>query len=301
MKRLAILVSTAVLLAGRPAARSSAGQVASRPSPDPQSYTTATTAILVDVVVRDQGQAGHRPDGRRLRAVRGRRRPEDRLLHARVARRRHRRQREVERPGKPPSPSCAAGSGRRHRQRGRRPTRRPPPSSSIAWRKSRSGCARRRRSSTCRCPATRTCASASSRPSRASGSCSLHHDRSPSARAVSKIMPAGTSARTSSRRERRDEMHGSARAAPEQAAQMQARAGGRGAALAANGAQMGQTETELRLLEMERTMITASTDRPRSRGYDTTWSLFASSSRSPNCRAARRSSSSPRACRCRRC
>src|SRR5262245_7895374 len=52
MKRLAILVLTALLLA---ASRGTLISGQSRPasSPDPQSYSTATTAILVDVVVRD--------------------------------------------------------------------------------------------------------------------------------------------------------------------------------------------------------------------------------------------------------
>ena len=53
MKRLAILVSTAVLLAGSRGTLVS-GQSRPASSPDPQSYSTATTAILVDVVVRDR-------------------------------------------------------------------------------------------------------------------------------------------------------------------------------------------------------------------------------------------------------
>lgn len=52
MKRATVLVSTALLLAGSRGALVS-GQAPSPSSPDPQSYSTATTAILVDVVVRD--------------------------------------------------------------------------------------------------------------------------------------------------------------------------------------------------------------------------------------------------------
>ena len=53
MKRLAILVFTALLLAGSRGTLVS-GQSRPASSPDPQSYSTATTAILVDVVVRDR-------------------------------------------------------------------------------------------------------------------------------------------------------------------------------------------------------------------------------------------------------
>jgi VWFA-related protein len=53
MKRCAVLVSTALLLAGSRGTLVS-GQSQPSSSPAPQSYTTATTAILVDVVVRDR-------------------------------------------------------------------------------------------------------------------------------------------------------------------------------------------------------------------------------------------------------
>jgi VWFA-related protein len=101
-------------------------------------------------------------------------------------------------------------------------------------------------------------------------------DRSAIRRAVSEIMPAGSSA-ADQKAERRDEIMDRRRELQgEQLSTAAATAtGGAGGSLAASGSQMGQTEIELRLLEMERAMIDGfdALDRDH-KGYDTTLSLF---------------------------
>ena len=101
-------------------------------------------------------------------------------------------------------------------------------------------------------------------------------ERSAIRRAVSQLMPAGTSA-AQQKGERRDEVMDRRRELQgERLARISAAAtGSGGAALAANGAAMGQTEAELQLLEMERNMIDGfdMLDRDH-RGYDTTYSLM---------------------------
>jgi VWFA-related protein len=100
-------------------------------------------------------------------------------------------------------------------------------------------------------------------------------DRSAIRRAVSQIMPAGSSAadQKAARRdeimERRRELQGEQLTLAAATA-----AGGAGGTLAASGSQMGQSEIELRLLEMERAMIDGfdTLDRDH-KGYDTTLAL----------------------------
>ena len=101
-------------------------------------------------------------------------------------------------------------------------------------------------------------------------------DRSAVRRAVSQIMPAGTSAAQQKAERRNEVMDRRRELQSEQLAQASAAAtGGGGAVLAANGGQMGATEAELRLLEMERTMIDGfdTLDRDH-KGYDTTLALM---------------------------
>ena len=98
-------------------------------------------------------------------------------------------------------------------------------------------------------------------------------DRSVIRRAVSQIMPAGSSA-ADQKAERRDEIMERRRELQgEQLTMAAATAAGGG--LAANGSQMGQAATELRLLEMERAMIDGfdTLDRDH-KGYDTTLALI---------------------------
>jgi VWFA-related protein len=101
-------------------------------------------------------------------------------------------------------------------------------------------------------------------------------DRAAVRRAVSQIMPAGTSA-AQQKAERRDQVMDRRRELQgEQLAQVSAVAtGGGGAQLAASGGQMGATEAELKLLEMERAMIDGfdTLDRDH-KGYDTTLALM---------------------------
>ena len=98
-------------------------------------------------------------------------------------------------------------------------------------------------------------------------------DRSVIRRAVSQIMPAGSSA-AEQKTERRDEIMARRRELQgEQLTMAAATASGGG--LAANGSRMAQAETELRLLEMERAMIDGfdTLDRDH-KGYDTTLALI---------------------------
>ena len=101
-------------------------------------------------------------------------------------------------------------------------------------------------------------------------------DRSAIRRAVSQIMPAGSSA-ADQKAERRDEIMDRRRQlqGDELAIAAATATGGAGGSLAGRGSQMGQTETELRLLEMERAMIDGfdALDRDH-KGYDTTLALL---------------------------
>jgi VWFA-related protein len=101
-------------------------------------------------------------------------------------------------------------------------------------------------------------------------------DRSAIRQAVTRLIPAGTSAarQKAERRDqvmdRRSELQGNVLAMSQAAA-----TGSGGASLAANGAAMGEIEAELQMLEMERTMIDGFDTLDRShRGYDTTYSLL---------------------------
>jgi VWFA-related protein len=98
-------------------------------------------------------------------------------------------------------------------------------------------------------------------------------DRSVIRRAVGQIMPAGSSA-ADQKAERRDEIMERRRQLQGEQLTMAA-ATATGGGLAANGSQMGQAETELRLLEMERAMIDGFDllDRDH-KGYDTTLALI---------------------------
>ena len=97
-------------------------------------------------------------------------------------------------------------------------------------------------------------------------------DRSAIRRAVSQIMPAGTSA-ADQKAQRRDEIMDRRRELQNDELAMNANASG--AIAAVNGGQMGLLATELRMLEMERTMIDGfdALDRDH-KGYDTTLSLL---------------------------
>jgi VWFA-related protein len=101
-------------------------------------------------------------------------------------------------------------------------------------------------------------------------------DRSAIRHAVSELMPAGTPA-GQQKAERRDQVmdRRSDLLGERDARAAAAVTGSGGAALAANGAVMGQTEAELQMLEMERVMIDGfdALDRDH-RGYDTTQSLM---------------------------
>jgi VWFA-related protein len=97
-------------------------------------------------------------------------------------------------------------------------------------------------------------------------------DRSAVRRAVSQIMPAGTSAAQQTA-ERRDEVMDRRREL--QMAQLSQSTAAATATTAANGGQMGLTEAELRMLEMEKTQIDGFDllDREH-KGYDTTLALM---------------------------
>jgi len=97
-------------------------------------------------------------------------------------------------------------------------------------------------------------------------------DRSAVRRAVSQIMPAGTSA-DQQKAERRDEVMDRRREL--QMARLSQSTAAATATTAANGGQMGLTEAELRMLEMERTQIDGFDllDREH-KGYDTTLALM---------------------------
>ena len=98
-------------------------------------------------------------------------------------------------------------------------------------------------------------------------------DRAAIRRAVSKIMPAGNSA-ADQKAERRDEIMKRRRELQGEQLTMAAATAG-GGAMAANGSRMGLAETELRLLEMERAMIDGfdTLDRDH-KGFDTTLALI---------------------------
>jgi VWFA-related protein len=98
-------------------------------------------------------------------------------------------------------------------------------------------------------------------------------DRSVIRRAVSEIMPAGSSA-VDQKADRRDEIMQRRRELQGEQLAMGA-ATGTGGGLAANSSRMAQAETELRLLEMERGMIDGfdTLDRDH-KGYDTTLALI---------------------------
>ena len=101
-------------------------------------------------------------------------------------------------------------------------------------------------------------------------------DRAAIRRAVSQIMPAGSSA-ADQKAERRDEITDRRRELQGDLLALAAATatGGAGGSLAGSGSQMGQTEIELRLLEMERAMIDGfdALDRDH-KGYDTTLALI---------------------------
>jgi VWFA-related protein len=100
-------------------------------------------------------------------------------------------------------------------------------------------------------------------------------DRAAIRRAVSQIMPAGSSV-ADRKVERRDEIMERRRELQGEQLTMAAAtaAGGAGRSLTTSGSRMGQAETELRLLEMERAMIDGfdALDRDH-KGYDTTLAL----------------------------
>jgi VWFA-related protein len=101
-------------------------------------------------------------------------------------------------------------------------------------------------------------------------------DRARVRQAVAAVMPSGTSAREQ-QAERRDEVVDRRRQLIGESDQLAAAAaGGSGAALARNAAEMGERENERKLLETELAMMGAfdSMDRER-KGYDTTASLMA--------------------------
>src|SRR6187401_2548515 len=248
MKRLAILVSTAVLLAGSRGTLVS-GQSRPAPSPDPQSYSTATTAILVDVVVRDH-------KGKPVTDLTA---ADFEVFEDRVAQKIDTFTRVTRGGGigvdvkwKHPGTTVAifpAGSV-------------PPPSQArdaadqattalvfdhlgeeslgLAQKATleyvpMSGDSDVRVGVFATEPAVRVVQSYTT-------------DRSAVRRAVSQIMPAGTSA-DQQKAERRDEVMDRRRQLQSEQLE-QTSANTAGAALASNGAQMGATETELRLLEM---------------------------------------------------
>jgi len=98
-------------------------------------------------------------------------------------------------------------------------------------------------------------------------------DRAAIRRAVSQLMPAGSSA-ADQKADRRDEIMKRRRELQGEQLTMAAATAG-GGAMAANGSRMGLAETELRLLEMERAMIDGfdTLDRDH-KGFDTTLALM---------------------------
>ena len=272
MKRLAILVSTAVLLAGSRGTLVS-GQSRPASSPDPQSYSTATTAILVDVVVRD----------RKGKPVTDLTAADFEVYEDRVAQKIDTFTRVTRGGGigvdvkwKHPGATVAifpAGSV-------------PPPSQArdaadqattalvfdhlgeeslgLAQKATleyvpMSGDSDVRVGVFATEPGVRVVQSYTT-------------DRSAVRRAVSQIMPAGTSA-DQQKAERRDEVMDRRREL--QMAQLSQSTAAATAATAANGGQMGLTEAELRMLEMERTQIDGFDQLDREhKGYDTTLALM---------------------------
>ena len=272
MKRLAILVSTVLLLAGSRGTLVS-GQSRPAPSPDPQSYSTATTAILVDVVVRD----------RKGKPVTDLTAADFEVYEDRVAQKIDTFTRVTRGGGigvdvrwKQPGSTVAifpAGSV-------------PPPSQArdaadqattalvfdhlgeeslgLAQKATldyvpMSGDSDVRVGVFATEPSVRVVQSFTT-------------DRSAVRRAVSEIMPAGTSA-DQQKAQRRDEVMDRRREL--QMAQLSQSTAAATAATAANGGQMGLTEAELRMLEMERTQIDGFDllDREH-KGYDTTLALM---------------------------
>jgi VWFA-related protein len=100
-------------------------------------------------------------------------------------------------------------------------------------------------------------------------------DRTAIRRAVSEILPTGTSAAQQKAERREQVMDRRSTLQQESAAQISATVtGSGGAANAATGAQIGSIETELKLLEMERRLIDGFDNLDRdSKGYDTTLTL----------------------------
>ena len=272
MKRLAILVSTAVLLAG---SRGTLVSGQSRPAtpPDPQSYSTATTAILVDVVVRD----------RKGKPVTDLTAADFEVFEDRVAQKIDTFTRVTRGGGigvdvkwKHPGATVAifpAGSV-------------PPPSQArdaadqattalvfdhlgdeslgLAQKATleyvpMSGESDVRVGVFATEPTVRVVQSYTT-------------DRSAVRRAVSEIMPAGTSA-AQQKAERRDELMDRRREL--QMLQLSQSTAAANATTAANGGQIGLTEAELRMLEMERTQIDGFDQLDREhKGYDTTLALL---------------------------
>ena len=272
MKRLAILVSTAVLLAGSRGTLLS-GQSRPATSPDPQSYSTATTAILVDVVVRDH-------KGKPVTDLTA---ADFEVFEDRVAQKIDTFTRVTRGGGigvdvkwKHPGATVAifpAGSV-------------PPPSQArdaadqattalvfdhlgeeslgLAQKATleyvpMSGESDVRVGVFATEPTVRVVQSYTT-------------DRSAVRRAVSEIMPAGTSA-AQQKAERRDELMDRRREL--QMLQLSQSTAAANATTAANGGQIGLTEAELRMLEMERTQIDGFDQLDREhKGYDTTLALL---------------------------
>jgi VWFA-related protein len=272
MKRLAILVSTALLLAGSRGTPVS-GQSRPASSPDPQSYSTATTAILVDVVVRD----------RKGKPVTDLTAADFEVYEDRVAQRIDTFTRVTRGGGigvdvkwKRPGATVAIFPADSV----------PPPSQArdaadqattalVFDHLGDESLGLAQKATLAYVPMTgdsdvRVGVFATEPGVRIVQSYTT--DRSAVRRAVSQIMPAGTSA-DQQKAERRDEVMDRRREL--QMARLSQSTAAATATTAANGGQMGLTEAELRMLEMERTQIDGFDllDREH-KGYDTTLALM---------------------------
>ena len=250
---------------------------------------------------RSQGPAGHRPDRRRLRGLRGPRRAEDRHVHARHARRRHRRGRQVEAPGI---------DGRHLARRQRAAAVAAPQDAAdqattalvfdhLSRRGARSGAEgdARVRADVRRIRRARRRVRDRSRDRVMQG---YTTDRSAIRRAVSQIMPAGTSA------DHRRPSGGTKSwiaAASSRTTQLAMRGDSRGASAAANGGQMGLARNGTAAARdgaHDDRRLRCARSRPQGLRHDAV-AAAGHSIAGRNARAASRSCSSPRGCRCRRC
>ena len=244
-----------------------------------QSFTSTSTAILVDVVVRDNhGRPVTDLSAARFRRRRGRRPPEDRQLQPRVARRRDRCRRRLARAprdrDRQAEPARRPESSRTPRRPPRRRRRR---WCSIICRRKRCTSRRRPRSNTCRMSgesSVQVGVFASDLGVRALQR--YTNDRALVRRAVARVMPVGgsdeeqRSDRTDELIERRKALAGEAESAGASAAQ------GSGAVLAQNAGTLGERENELHLVQTEINMLRSIESSERSRrGYDTSLSLLA--------------------------